>query len=582
MPLLSVRDLGVTFTTDHLQINAVRDVNFDLEAGSKLGFVGESGSGKTTTALALMGMIPRPGKVTSGTAVLEGEDLLALSPREVIARRLTTVSYIPQGAMNSLNPVARVRNSVLDGMYDHGVRMSKAEARAFVADLMGKVGLPADTGDRYPHELSGGMKQRVCIAIAIAMKPKLIIADEPTSALDVITQRQVMETLDKVQSELGSALILIGHDMGLMAQFVDRLMIMRKGRIVEQGSTREIFNAPKESYTKTLITSVPAMPAPDASVFAAPHSAAGPSLPENDRLLSFENVSKVFKGGFFREDTTAVHPVDMAFSASKPRIVAVVGQSGSGKTTLGRLMLGFTPPSSGRVVYKGKDINASDHASRAAFRREVQAVFQDPYASFNPFYTVDHAFLVPLMRFGIAKTKAEAYDRMADSMQKVGLDPRAIFGSHAHQLSGGQRQRLMVARALSLRPKLLVADEPVSMVDASLRASILDSIRALRDDHGISVVYITHDLATAYRAADYVIVLYHGHIVEAGVPDEVIRAPQHPYSKLLVDSIPWPDPDHAWAGGRKLDADQMALAESAGAEAILRSRLDGFSIGASN
>lgn len=583
MPLLSVSGLDVRFLTEHLQIDAARDVSFTLEPGEKLGFVGESGSGKTTTALALMGMVPWPGEVTGGSAVLDGTDLLSLPPREKVRMRLQTVSYIPQGAMNSLNPVHKVRDSVLDGMIDHGVRMRKTEARAFIADLMEKVGLPRDTGDRYPHELSGGMKQRVCIAVAIALRPKLLIADEPTSALDVITQRQVMQTLERVQEELGSALILIGHDMGLMAQFVDRLMIMRRGKIVESGTTREIFKAPREDYTRTLINSVPALPAPDGAVAARSGSETRGGVAEDDRLMAFENVSKTFKGGLFREDTTALHPVSMAFSRSNPRIVAVVGQSGSGKTTCGAMMLGFHKPSSGRVLYKGGDINRIRGSEARSYRREVQAVFQDPYSSFNPFYTVDHAFIMPLLRFGIAVNRKDAYEQMGDALQRVGLDPRSLFGTHAHELSGGQRQRLMVARALSLKPRLIIADEPVSMVDASLRASILENIQTLRDEHGISVVYITHDLATAYQAADYVIVLYQGRIVEAGVPDDVIRSPEHPYSELLVDSIPWPDPDHAWAGGRSLDDDQLKLAERAtGGGPIIRSRLDGFEFSAAD
>lgn len=577
MTLLRVKNLSVTFETDYVKINAVRDVSFDLAAGAKVGFLGESGSGKTTIALALMGMIPKPGRISGGTAVMSGIDYLGLSETEIRARRLTEVSYIPQGAMNSLNPVQRIKHSILDGMIDHGRAPAGSEADAFVEDILKRVGLPAETAVRYPHELSGGMKQRACIAIAIALRPKLLIADEPTSALDVITQRQVMETLDNAQQELGSAMILIGHDVGLMAQFTDRLMIMHEGLVVEHGETRSVLSNPQADYTKKLIYSVPAVP--ERRSFDDTTQGSVGEIADKDALIELQNVGKTFGGGLFSKSNTAVHPLSMRLSAGKPRMIAVVGQSGSGKSTLGNLMLGFHAPSQGRVMYRGRDVSKLDKKGRVGFRREVQAVFQDPYASFNPFYTVDHSFLVPLLRFGVVSSKAEAYEKMAHSLQQVGLEPRAIFGAYSHQLSGGQRQRIMVARALSLEPKLLIADEPVSMVDASLRASILETLEKLRDKNGISIIYITHDLATAYKSTDYVMVLHQGRVVEAGVPESVIRDPKHPYSELLVDSIPSPNPDHRWAAGRSLNEDQVsALARSGNAAAIVRNQHDGFQL----
>lgn len=576
MTLLQVRNLSVTFETDYVKVNAVQDVSFDLQAREKVGFLGESGSGKTTTALALMGLIPKPGRVSAGTAMMSDFDYLALSDEEMRKRRLTEVSYVPQGAMNSLNPVQKIKYSILDGMIDHGQAPVGSEADDFVADLMRRVGLPSDTGERYPHELSGGMKQRACIAVAIALRPKLLIADEPTSALDVITQRQVMETLEAVQEEIGSALILIGHDVGLMAQFSDSLMIMHKGKVVERGNTREVLSNPQAEYTNRLITSVPAVPSRKPAIEVASNPA---EISDQDALLEFRNVSKSFSGNLFERPKPALHPLSMKLSGADPKLIAVVGQSGSGKSTMGNLMLGFMNPTEGQVLYRNRDVSGLNKRDQKDFRREVQAVFQDPYAAFNPFYTVDHSFIMPLMRFGVASSKAEAYERMAVALEKVGLEPRAIFGSHAHQLSGGQRQRIMVARALSLKPKLLIADEPVSMVDASLRASILETIEQLRDENGISVIYITHDLATAYRSADYVMVLHQGHVVEAGSPEAVIRDPKHPYSELLVDSIPSPNPDHSWADGRSLHDDKLAtLNRSENFEAILRNQQDGFQL----
>ena len=578
MPLLQVRNLSVMFVTETHRINAVRDVSFDVAPGEKLGFVGESGSGKTTTALALMGLVPNPGRVTNGAARMGERDLLGLSLEELKAERLRTISYIPQGAMNSLNPVQRIRDSVLDGMEDHGVHMARGERRAVVGDLMEKVGLPRDAGSRYPHELSGGMKQRACIAVAIALKPKLLIADEPTSALDVITQRRVMQTLDRVQGELGSGLILIGHDMGLMAQFVDRLAVMREGRIVEVGSTRQVFKSPRAAYTRQLITAVPALPV-QRPVEPVNAGASPDRDSDDDALLSLDNASKTYRGGLFRTDVVALQPVSLRFSKSNPKIIAMVGQSGSGKSACGNLMLGFQKPTTGRIMFGDRDVATMNRREKADFRRQVQAVFQDPYAAFNPFYTVDHAFMVPLRRFGIASNRAEAYDIMVDALQRVGLEPGATFGRHAHQLSGGQRQRVMVARALALRPKLIVADEPVSMVDASLRATILENIRQLRDDFGISVFYITHDLATAHRSSDGVIVLRRGKVVEAGLPNEVICDPKHPYTVQLVESIPSLDPDQAWAGAHEPGEGTRADAYADPNEhAVIRSRIPGFSI----
>ena len=575
MALLKVKNLQVQFETDHMLVHAVDDVSFEIEKGIKIGFVGESGSGKTTTALALMGMIKAPGKITGGSALLNGEEVLHLPAEKQADVRLREISYIPQGAMNSLNPVMKVRDAIVDGMIDHGVKMSKNEYTEYAKDLMVQVGLPPETINRYPNELSGGMKQRVCIAIAICMKPKLLIADEPTSALDVITQRQVMETLDKVQSDIGSALILIGHDMGLMAQFVDKLMVMHDGKIVESGDVKKTFKNAKHDYTKLLITSVPTIGNKLASSEVVSDEVTVSK--NNPPLLKFDNVSKVYGKSLFSEGNTALHPVSLEISADKPRIISVVGQSGSGKTTMGSLMLGFIPPTTGHVEFQGSPINKLDRAGHKEFRRDVQAVFQDPYASFNPFYEVDHALMVPLQKFGLASSRDEAYAKMEEAVQSVGLDPRAILGRYAHQLSGGQRQRLMVARALMLHPKLIVADEPVSMVDASLRASILQNLQQLKDEHGINVIYITHDLATAYHVSDYVFVLYEGRVAEAGRPDDVIRSPKHPYTQVLVDSIPWPDPDLHWGSGDKIADDIARLNElPKDTPPIIRSQLDGL------
>ena len=412
------------------------------------------------------------------------------------------------------------------------------------------------------------MKQRVCIAIGVCLEPDLIIADEPTSALDVITQKQVMQTLKDVQGKIGAGLILIGHDMGLMAQSVDDLAVMKLGKLVEFGPVRQILEDPQHDYTRELISSVPLVGGAS-FIESAPEVLRGEPGP----LLQFENVSKRYGA------VTALHPMSFALDGEVPKIISVVGQSGSGKSTMGSLMLGFNPPSEGRVLFRDRDINQLGKEEQLAFRKDVQAVFQDPYACFNPFYRVDHALKFPFKRFGLARSDAHVREAMEEACHAVGLDPSLVLNRYPHQLSGGQRQRLIVARALMLSPKLLIADEPVSMVDASLRATILKNIHDLKDKHGISILYITHDLATAYHVSDYVMVLYQGHVVEAGPPRAVIGDPQHPYTQVLIDSIPWPDLDRDWGsvedGQRALE--QIATGKSRPATAF-RGDVPGFQL----
>ncbi|WP_421907506.1 ABC transporter ATP-binding protein [Mameliella sp.] len=579
--MLNVSELAVEFPTMSGIVHAVADVSIDLPAGRRVGFVGESGSGKTTTALAIMRMIKRPGRIAKGQVMLGQTDLLQLGAEEMRQSRLQRVSYIPQGAMNSLNPVMRIERQIWDGITDHEGPRPKSELKRRARESLEGVGLDPAVGRMYPHELSGGMKQRACIAIGTALSPELIIADEPTSALDVITQKQVMETLRRAQERLGSALILIGHDMGLMAQSVDELMVMKDGRIVEKGTIRQIFEAPQHAYTKQLISSVPTIGG--ASFLTLDAKPAPPARKEGTApLLEFRGVSKVYGGGLFKgPGNTALAPLSFTLEGDRPMIVSVVGQSGSGKSTMGGLMLGFTRPTTGQVMFEGRDMAGLRGKAGHDLRRDVQAVFQDPYGSFNPFYRVDRALSLPLRRFGITKDPAEIDRRMHEACEAVGLNPQLILGRFAHELSGGQRQRLMVARALMLSPKLLVADEPVSMVDASLRASILKNLHDLKDRFGISIVYITHDLATAYHVSDYVIVLHAGQVAEAGPPREVIGDPQHPYTRLLIDSIPWPDVDRHWGDAAATQADIRArLQEARSVPVQTRGSVQGFALGA--
>lgn len=577
--MLEIQNLCVDFPVHSGVIHAVADVDISIEPGRRVGFVGESGSGKTTTALAIMRMVKQPGKVSKGRILLGETDILALSPEEMRQTRLRRISYIPQGAMNSLNPVMRIEQQIWDGIVDHEGKIPAAELKQRSDAALAGVGLPPRVARMYPHELSGGMKQRACIAIATALKPELIIADEPTSALDVITQRQVMETLEKAQEAIGSALILIGHDMGLMAQCVDELMVMKDGRIVEKGSIRDIFSRPEHPYTRQLISSVPSINGESFLPKLSAASAAGKKT-GSAPLLEFRGVSKVYGGGLFaKAGNTALHPLSFVLDGASPKIISIVGQSGSGKSTMGGLMLGFNRPTTGEVLFEGRDMARLGRAETKSLRKDIQAVFQDPYGAFNPYYRVERALSLPLKRFGIAGDAADIRARCAEACRGVGLDPSKIIGRFPHELSGGQRQRLMVARALMLSPKLLVADEPVSMVDASLRASILKNLYDLKDKHGISIVYITHDLATAYHVSDYVIVLHEGHVAEAGPPKEVIGNPQHPYTRLLINSIPWPDVDRQWGTSASAKEEIEALMKEAkGHPPVDRGTVPGFEL----
>ncbi len=570
-PVLTLKDLSIDFPTPKGVVHAVKALSLTILPGRKVGFIGESGSGKTTTALSIMRMLAEPGRVASGEIRLgqAGIDVLALNDEEMRRARLSRVSYIPQGAMNSLNPVMRIEAQMWDAVVAHEGRTDRAHLTARSEAALDSVGLPARVGQLFPHELSGGMKQRVCIALGVILTPELIIADEPTSALDVVTQKHVMQTLTEVQGKIGCGLILIGHDMGLMAQSVDELAVLKDGVLVEHGLTRQIVEAPQHPYTRELISSVPLV---GGESFLNPAVGAPASQKRTEApLLEFKNVSKVYG------DVTALHPMSFALAGDVPQIISIVGQSGSGKSTMGSLMLGFNPPSTGQVLFEGQDLAQLGAAQSLEFRKNVQAVFQDPYACFNPFYRVDHALRFPFKRFGLARSAASTQQAMEEACVAVGLDPGLILRRYPHQLSGGQRQRLIVARALMLQPKLLIADEPVSMVDASLRATILSNIYDLKDKHGISILYITHDLATAYHVSDYVIVLYQGHVAEAGPPKAVIGDPQHPYTRLLIDSIPWPDMNRPWGTERTPDEDSAMLAEVAQArKAVFRGEIDGF------
>ncbi|MEM8914761.1 MAG: ATP-binding cassette domain-containing protein, partial [Pseudomonadota bacterium] len=389
-PVLTLKDLSIEFPTPKGIVQAVSALSLEIHQGRRVGFIGESGSGKTTTALAVMKMLAEPGRVAGGKIDLGGTDILALDEEQMRRTRLSRVAYIPQGAMNSLNPVMRVEPQLWDAIIAHEGMLGRADLKKRSDEALTSVGLPLHTGQLYPHELSGGMKQRVCIAMGIILNPELIIADEPTSALDVVTQRQVMQTLKSIQAQIGSGLMMIGHDMGLMAQTVDELAVLKDGELVEHGTVQQILEAPKHPYTQDLISSVPLV---GGDSFLNPdRNADAPERDSAEPLLRFDNVRKDYG------PVTALHPLSFTLQGDTPQIISIVGQSGSGKSTMGSIMLGFNPPSQGRVLFQGQDLQRMSTAQSLEFRKNVQAVFQDPYACFNPFYRVNHMLRFPFKR----------------------------------------------------------------------------------------------------------------------------------------------------------------------------------------
>ncbi|MEO8609816.1 MAG: ABC transporter ATP-binding protein [Chloroflexota bacterium] len=596
-PVLKVRDLRVYYETPKGDVLAVDGINFDLFKGETLGLVGESGCGKSTAAMGILQLVVPPGRIAGGEVLLEGNNILGLSDQALRGVRWIKLALIPQGAMNSLNPTMKVSDQISDVILAHEGRKSKKDLKERVLELLSMVGLPGRVYDLYPHELSGGMKQRVCIAMAIALNPTIIIADESTSALDVVVQRVVAQTMLKVKQALGVSMIMIGHDMGLMAQMVDRVAVMYAGKIVEIAPVKDIFANPKHPYSQVLIESVPSLKErkplkitegithdprnpPPGCIFqlrcpfvmdvcrsvAPPMQEIKPGQqvachlyqPSEDGsfinvadVVEIRNATKLYKQrrvGGVNKEVVALQNFNLSIPKQPASIITIAGESGSGKTTLAQLVLGFTHLTSGQIIFDGQDISTSNSKQMKEYRRHVQAVFQDPFGVYNPFYRVEHVFNMVINNFQLSNSQSTSRELMERALNIVGLRGEDVLRKYPHQLSGGQRQRIMMARAYMVSPKLIVADEPVSMVDASLRASILDVMIRLKEEVGISFLYITHDLSTAYQIGDQIYILYQGAIAEKGNTINVIDSPQHPYVQQLVDSVPVPDPDIKWKG----------------------------------
>jgi peptide/nickel transport system ATP-binding protein len=534
--LLSISDLRVTFRTEDGAVEAVKGIDLEVKPGEVLALVGESGSGKSVTAMAILKLLPKSATVT-GSIRLAGRELLPLPESEMNAVRGAEISMVFQEPMTALNPSMRIGDQITEAILNHR-QISKAEAWERAVEMLQRVGIPdpARRAKSYPHELSGGQRQRVVIAIALACEPQLIIADEPTTALDVTVQAEILDLIRRLAAESGTAFLLVTHNMGVVADIADRVAVMFRGTMVEVGDTRTVLTAPREDYTKKLLSAVPSLP-DIASVVERdeePEPAAA--------VLELEAASVTYRRG--GRPFLALDGVSLRIAPGE--ILGLVGESGSGKSTLGRAALGLLPLSSGGITLFGEKVGRGGVSGRREreLRGRVGAIFQDPGSSLDPRMTVGEAIAEPLLvqrrRFPTSGSQRRA--RVAELLEAVEL-PSTYASRYPHELSGGQRQRIGLARAIALEPELIIADEPTSALDVSVQAAVLEVLRTLQAKMHFACLFISHDLAVVHEISDRVAVMLKGEIVETGSADEVLLAPQHPYSRRLLASVPVPDPD---------------------------------------
>ena len=613
-PLLQIKDLHTDIEIRSGVVRALSGVDLHVNPGETLGIVGESGSGKTMTALSLMGLLPQGGKVSSGSIILDGQDLTQLPLKDKRKLRGTKVGMIFQDPLTSLNPTMKIGLQVCEPLRVHE-KLSKREALARAVEILKRVGMPRPEVviNNYPHQLSGGMRQRVMIAMALVCKPRILIADEPTTALDVTTQMQILDLIDELRDEYKMGVILITHDLGVVAGHTDRVAVMYAGRIVETAPTKTLFTEPKHRYTSSLMAALPeralaagtklfSIPGAPPSLTNLPKGcrfaarclwatdecrADYPSLSGDENhtfscfhpvqegdespavlqammdsgkaedavdatgqishevLLDVKEASRVYESsgsGFFKRDKGVVSAVDrVSISVNKGETYGLVGESGCGKSTVGRLIAGLERPSGGAIELDGRDLATLKGRDAVRIHRDVQMMFQDSYAAMDPRMRIDQILAEPMsiQKTGNARQIAE---RIMEILEQVGLTEE-VLDRYPHEFSGGQLQRLGFARSLTLAPDLIVADEPVSALDVSVQAQVLNLMKDLQQELGLSYLFISHDLAVVQYMADRIGVMYLGRIVEEGPAHEVVKNPKHPYTKALIDSIPVPDPE---------------------------------------
>lgn len=564
-PIVQIENLRVEFQTKNGTVVGVEDVSFSINPGETVAIVGESGSGKSVSSLSLMRLVEfGGGKITGGKLLFSRTpdqeiDLSTADKSLMKSIRGNEIAMIFQEPMTALNPVFTVERQLTEGLRVHN-GLSKIEARKRAVELLRQVRIPEPERrlKQYPHELSGGMRQRVVIAMALACEPKLLVADEPTTALDVTIQAEILALLDRLKRETNTAVMFITHDMAVVAQMADRVVVMFRGQKVEEGPVAEIFNSPKHPYTKALLAAVPKLGEMKDKVFPEPMKLVGrqqveikPIIGGKSDLLKVENLVTRFpvRGGFFRKLIANVHAVeDVSFTLKKGTTLSLVGESGCGKSTVGRSILRLVQPTSGKVLINEKNILDLEPNGLRKARLDMQMIFQDPFASLNPKMKLLNQVAEPMWNYDIFGGQ-ELQERVEMLFDRVEL-PRSFLNRYPHELSGGQRQRVAIARALALNPKLIIADESVSALDVSVQAQVLNLMMELQSDLGVSFLFISHDMAVVERVSHDVAVMYLGRIVEIGPRQAIFENPQHPYTKALISAVPIADPRQ-----RKLEKD---------------------------
>jgi ABC-type glutathione transport system ATPase component len=535
-PLLRVGDLRVAFATEGGRVQAVGGVSFELAPDEVLAIVGESGSGKSVTAQTIIGLTRSPNAQIEGSIRLGDTELIDADDAQLRKVRGERIAMVFQDPMTSFNPVYRIGAQLAEAIQAHRPEVSDDEARGRAIELLGSVGLsePERRVDGYPHEFSGGMRQRAMIAMALALEPEVLIADEPTTALDVTIQAQILELLRRLNRERGLATILITHDLGVVAELADRVLVMHEGKIVERGGLDDVFYAAKDPYTRELLSAVVRLDQVPPLRPARPEAA----------LLEVTDLVKHFpvkRGLLFDREVDRVRAVDgVTFSVATGETLGLVGESGSGKSTLSRTVLQLLAPTSGSVRFEGNEIAGLSRRRMRPLRAEMQLIFQDPYASLNPRKRIGQIVAEPLRVQGRA-SGAELRRQVQELLDRVGLSPEH-YDRYPHEFSGGQRQRVGIARALALRPKLIVADEPVSALDVSIRGQILDLLSDLQEEFGLAYVFVAHDIGVVRHVSDRIAVMHDGKIVEQGPADQVCERPSDAYTKTLLAAVPIPDP----------------------------------------